>query len=158
MPTVDHDKRVELAARRFWARVDQSQGAQSCWEYRGSRPRGYGSVNFAGKTKLAHRVSFFLEFGEWPEAVLHSCDNPACCNPAHLEAGDRKKNMADAAKRDRVEFGSRHHNAKLNEDKVRSIRIERANGASYRSLSASYGVSEQALCDLVKRRTWRRVL
>lgn len=29
------------------------------------------------------------------KAVLHKCDTPACCNPAHLAVGSQRENMND---------------------------------------------------------------
>jgi hypothetical protein len=48
--------------------------------------------------------------------VMHSCDNPRCCNPAHLSLGTQAENMRDMhAKR-------RHPGTKLTEGAVRAIR------------------------------------
>ena len=64
---------------------------------------GYGTFGFDGKVRKAHRVAYILTFGEIPEGhhILHSCDNPACVNPAHLRPGTRADNMQDALKRGR---------------------------------------------------------
>jgi hypothetical protein len=46
---------------------------------------------------LAHRVSYEIFVGPIPDEmfVLHSCDRPPCCQPAHLEAGTQSKNVQD---------------------------------------------------------------
>lgn len=36
------------------------------------------------------------------EDGCHTCDNPPCCNPAHLYVGTRKQNVADAVERRRL--------------------------------------------------------
>lgn len=72
---------------RFWSKVDRSGGEQSCWPWQAAKnPAGYGVFGLGtGITCLAHRVAWFLKKGEWPsENLLHRCDNPACCNHAHL--------------------------------------------------------------------------
>lgn len=53
---------------------------------------------------LAHRFSYELATGEDITGlfVLHSCDNPPCCNPAHLRVGTQKDNMADARAKGRM--------------------------------------------------------
>lgn len=73
---------------RFWSKVDMSGGPTACWPYTGccDLPGGYGQVRVGGHLEKAHRVAFTLATGEIApgEMVLHSCDNPPCCNPSHL--------------------------------------------------------------------------
>lgn len=71
-----------------------------CWNWRGSmRNRSYGSIGRGGRgggSLFTHRVAYELWFGPIPKGldVDHLCRNPACCNPAHLEAVTRKVNLA----------------------------------------------------------------
>jgi hypothetical protein len=78
----------------FWDWVDQSGGPDACWEWQGHRtPQGYGR----------HRRAYSLAVGPIPvgKMVLHSCDNPSCCNPTHLRVGDAGDNIRDAMARGR---------------------------------------------------------
>ena len=53
----------------------------------------------------AHRVAWELVHSiEVPKGyyILHSCDNPSCVNPSHLELGKQRKNMKDAWTRGRI--------------------------------------------------------
>ncbi len=45
----------------------------------------------------AHRASWQISFGPIPDGlqVLHTCDNPPCCNPAHLFLGTQLDNIYD---------------------------------------------------------------
>lgn len=83
---------------RLWAKIDASSGASSCWPWTATRMKtGYGMISVAGKGRKATRVVWEVVFGPIPEGfhVLHRCDNPPCCNPAHLFLGTHVDNMAD---------------------------------------------------------------
>lgn len=69
-----------------------------CWLWTDAPNRkGYGELVVGKKVLRAHRVSWFLHFGEIKEGlhVLHKCDTPACVNPCHLFLGTNSDNMID---------------------------------------------------------------
>ena len=86
----------------FWSNVDKSG---SCWEWMGAKMgRGYGSVQFRGKTIGAHRISHFLGTGFLNGkglVVMHSCDNPSCVNPKHLSVATQSENIRDCVSKGR---------------------------------------------------------
>lgn len=86
---------------RFWEKV--RKGPQ-CWEWTGSRVRGYGYFGAWGRVRLAHRVSWQLRHGEIPPGlcILHRCDNPSCVRPGHLFIGTQRDNMQDAKRKGRT--------------------------------------------------------
>lgn len=89
---------------RFWEKVDVG-GPDECWEWQGNfYHTGYGYLNQGYKHRRAHRLAYEFAHGPIPHGlfVLHSCDNPACCNPAHLRVGTQKDNMSDCAARGRT--------------------------------------------------------
>lgn len=95
--SVDCDKAHlrALGPARFWAKVEKTD---TCWLYMGFRKwDGYGWLCRSGKNTTAHRYAWTLTHGEPPAGVviMHSCDVPACCNPAHLRLGTHEENMAD---------------------------------------------------------------
>lgn len=91
---------------RFWARVDTSGGPLACWPWKGAtNSDGYGVVwhrdrdNYEG----AHRKAYELEHGPIPPGVLvlHTCDNPPCCNQVHLFTGTTLDNVQDKMQKGR---------------------------------------------------------
>lgn len=96
----------------FWSKVDKSGGPDACWPWTAhTRRRGYGCIRLPGRNVVAHRYAWALTHGAEPTPdrfVCHRCDNPPCCNPAHLFLGDAAANMADMASKGRAATGDRH--------------------------------------------------
>ena len=57
---------------------------------------GYGRFRLGHRVYYAHRIAYRLVHGHLMKGavVMHSCDNPNCVNPAHLQAGSQRNNMA----------------------------------------------------------------
>jgi hypothetical protein len=75
---------------RFWQHVDMSGGLFACWPWTGATFHwGHGAVKVNGRPWGAHRIAWELTRGPIPDGLLicHHCDNPPCCNPAHLFVG-----------------------------------------------------------------------
>jgi hypothetical protein len=81
--------------------VDQETG---CWLWTAFKdPGGYGRFHLDGRPQLAHRVAFAW-WGPGIDVGLdccHSCDTPACVNPAHLWAGTHLENERDKVNKGR---------------------------------------------------------
>lgn len=88
---------------RFWSKV-QRLGDDDCWEWQGKRDKdGYGQFCIRRDVYVASRVAFTLSKRPLlpDELACHECDNPPCCNPAHLRADDQSGNRLDAILRNR---------------------------------------------------------
>ena len=85
-------------AERF-ARYLSPGAPEDCWEWRGQfNACGYGKFRLTPNSmNLAHRVAWQIAHGPIPDGlhVCHHCDNPPCCNPAHLFLGTHGDNMRD---------------------------------------------------------------
>ena len=89
--------------------------------------------------------------------VLHSCDNPPCCNPSHLSLGTPADNMLDMARKGRACVGERHHCAKLAPADVLCIRRSLENGIHPRTLARLFGVGRSAILDSGRGKTWKSI-
>lgn len=91
---------------RFWQKVSYPRNT-TCWLWVGALDRWlYGQFKPVSRSSplRAHRVAWELLRGPIPDgmSVLHSCDNPRCCNPEHLRLGTHADNMDDKRKRGRA--------------------------------------------------------
>jgi hypothetical protein len=90
-------------ADRFWSKV-RVAGEDECWLWQAAPDdKGYGAFKYKGHMHKAHRLALgFFERVRRDRDVLHSCDTPACCNPAHLFQGTHSDNMKDCAAKGRL--------------------------------------------------------
>jgi hypothetical protein len=150
---------VSLAAR-FWSKVSRGD-ASACWTWTAAlqQPDGYGLVWVDGKMKRAHRVAFELERGKIPagKVVCHHCDNPPCCNPAHLFLGTKQRNMSDARLKRRHAHGKRHGKAILTPKRVIQVRRRYAEGEPLAILAAEYGMTTGGIHAAIVGRNWKHL-
>ncbi len=159
-----HPLRVPLRLR-LWDAIDKSAGPDECWPWmRGTIPDGYGVVgredNRVG-TSLAHRLVAEEVHGPIPAevVVMHSCDNPPCCNPKHLIVGTIAANVADCERKGRGNHprGEGTGTAKLTEDQVCRMRVMRQEGFSIKELASAFHVGKTAVAYALTRKTWKHV-
>lgn len=124
-------------------------GEDECWEFEGYlNPGGYGTitVNTAGQIRsvLAHRLAYEHFIGVIPDGlyVCHTCDNPACVNPAHLRAGTAKENTAEAIARERLFESQRGEEARRLYNR----------GLGYKKIACELGISRDVARDYVNPR------
>lgn len=114
-------------ATHFWSRVDRRSESE-CWEWSGFRDRkGYGRLKRNGDYYLAHRFAMLCE-GVQIDGLLvcHRCDNPPCCNPAHLFVGTVADNSRDMVLKGRnyAPVGEQSATSKLTAGQVVAIRAD----------------------------------
>ena len=146
----------------FWRHVDRSAGSFECWPWTAKRqPFGYGQLAVNGTNITAHRHAYQLIFGRVPDSlcVCHHCDNPPCCNPAHLWLGTHRENATDRTQKGRNSLFSREKNgsAKLTSEQVSEIRSRAASGESHRQIARDFPVCHQHIGKVITRETWQDV-
>lgn len=77
---------------RFWSKVAKSD---DCWNWTGTRRRGYGQFYYEGRNRSAHRLSYEWANGPIPDGLVidHICRNPSCVRPTHLRAVTQRTNV-----------------------------------------------------------------
>jgi hypothetical protein len=153
-------------SERFWSKV-QVGTAGECWPWMAAcrnANEGYGAFWLNGRHQPAPRVALMLTGTPVPTGmeVCHRCDNPPCCNPAHLFVGTRQDNNEDKVCKNRHAHGVTHGNALLTSADVDEIRRQVTLGAadrrstrrdkpySYRAIAERFGISEAHVGDIAR--------
>lgn len=136
---------------------------RGCWNWTGSVFTTNGRARMIlGKSHsmTAAKVSYVLHKGATKGLlVLHSCDNVLCVNPEHLRLGTNQDNSDDMVKRGRslYQVESANHAAKLNETKVRRIKVLLKKGVKQNRLAREYGVCKQTIWFIAHNMMWSHV-
>lgn len=144
------------------ALVQTRDGMTPCWVYQGRQMRhGYCQMRIAGAPMhRAHRMVLFAFNGELPlptDLVLHQCDNPPCCNPAHLRVGSHTENMEERAERNRTAVGTRVPHSALDVFGVQHARVLSTLGWSAARIARKLDVDNQVIERLLQGKTYRNV-
>jgi hypothetical protein len=160
---------------RFWSYVDTSGGDDACWLWlRKTDKDGYGHFTPSAVDRLyglprwpAHRFAHFITSGVYPDRLLvcHSCDNPPCCNPAHLFIGTNQDNVDDMMSKGRKStgaawnpIGETNPKAKLTDADVIAMRRRwNDGGVSKSQLGREYGVSSTMASWVILGRFWKHL-
>ena len=70
----------------------------NCFVWQGYKDKdGYGTFYFKKKNRKAHRVSYYIKFGNIPKDMVidHICKNPSCVNPKHLRLVTKRQNTME---------------------------------------------------------------
>lgn len=131
-------------------------GPDDCWEWqRHCNAKGYGQIQGPAGLMLAHRAAYILDQGSIPDemAVLHSCDNPPCCNPRHLRAGTRQDNTDDMWERgrQRIPVELRNGRCKLSHADIAAIREAHAGGESCKAIARRLGLHPSYVGRIVRK-------
>ena len=135
-----------------------------CLLWQGQKSQnGYGWYSYKGKLLKTHRLVAQelianLENKPW---VLHSCDNPPCCNPDHLRWGTPKENALDRDSKNRGKVpdnrGSKAGGAILNEQAVFEIKMLLSKKIKAKDIAILYGVSQVTISNIKRGHRWAHV-
>lgn len=134
-------------------------GPDDCWEWQASRRAGYGRFKATGFSVSAHRLAYALAQGNPGDLlVCHRCDNPPCCNPAHLFLGTNKVNSDDKIAKGRARVpdqrGENNGAAKLTAVQVEEIKRRIRAGQTNVRIAKDYGVTHALVSRIRRGRSW----
>lgn len=146
---------------KFLALYEQASADRyldECWPWPGTRGKGgYGVILLEG---TQYRVTRII-LGALPdEQVLHTCDNPPCVNPAHLQRGTIQENQYDKGRKGRAARGEENRGGgKLTEADIPRIRARLADPArpTLKAIGAEFGVSASMIANIRDNRMWSHV-
>jgi len=145
---------------RFLSKINRRSETE-CWEWTAGKESGYGRFRVGGrdgKAYIATRLMWRLVHGTDPagQLILHTCDNRACCNPAHLFIGSDTDNSRDREAKGRGNHarGQEHGLTSLTDEDV--VHIYQSS-ESHAELGRRYGVSDVTIRNIREGKTWQHV-
>jgi len=161
---------------RFWSKV-KINSADQCWPWiaRSKFRDGYGAFKVKRKQLRASRISYTITKGQIIDGlcVIHTCDNPSCCNPNHLLLATQSENIQDMCRKQRQARGEKsgarlhpekcsrgelHGQSKLKDAQVQQIRNLGAQGINGHAIASKFNVSYRTIRYILSGKTWRHTL
>lgn len=166
--------RPQMTPEYFWSKVDKSGGPDACWPWTGAKNKsGYGVTSYRWKQFTSHRLAYlFAERDPGFKLVCHKCDNPPCCNPAHLFLGTAKENSRDMVSKNRQSSGEKHSDALMpgrqrgenhyetnlkDSDAIEARRLYTETRVPLKEIARMYGLSYHSMQKLVLGITWKHL-
>lgn len=160
---LSYEQRVKLYKSRIRQYTRSTPNEQGCllWKKYCDND-GYAKMWYFGVQRQVSRIlmSLYCDFNLSNHLlVLHSCDNPRCCNIHHLRIGTPHDNVDDRMKRHRQRnvCGEEHPSSKLQESDVRSIFRQYARGATMQALAEEYGTGLTVICNILNGKAWKHL-
>jgi len=154
------DNRFEEAfLKRFCEKIVFGK-EDECWIWEGAiQSSGYGSFGIGeGKTALAHRIAYEIEYGVIPDGlcIRHRFDEKLCVNPKHLVVGTIADNNKDMRERGRQASGENNGMSKLTDKQVITMRSDyKFEGKSIKELAVEYEIHYNTARNVIHGNTWK---
>ena len=126
-----------------------SINSNGCWIYDGAYRGEYKVMKVDGRNQSVHREAYKAFLGPIPEGicVCHRCDDPHCCNPAHLFLGTHQDNMRDKIRKGRG-------NQALTAQQVIDIRKDTR---KQREIAVEYNIGRSTVAKLKRGFTYKAI-
>lgn len=141
-----------------------TENDNECWECfshskKGGNNNSYVSIRAYGKQTYLHRESYRTYNGEIPSGmvIMHTCDNPKCCNPKHLKIGTHKDNVDDKVSKNRHTFGETNGMCKLKKEEVLQILEYKKMGNTEQKISELIKTSKSNVHNILSGKTWSHI-
>lgn len=124
---------------------------------------GYPCVNLSNdqgrRTFRVHRVVLVAFVGECPHGFdgCHNNGDPSDCRLENLRWDTHKSNLGDMVAHGRSSKGERHHNSKLSERQVISIRKMAKDGIAHGPIAIAFGVGRKCVSNIVSKKSWSHI-
>ena len=125
---------------------------------------GYGKGTYRGNVMLLHRITYCFNNRVSPDTieglvVRHTCDNPRCINPKHLEIGTQEDNIQDRVVRGRSNKpkGTQNPRVVLTPEDVQYIKANFVHGdkvLGHTGLGRKFNVSHQTIRAIILGQSW----
>jgi hypothetical protein len=127
----------------------------SCWRWRGPAVKSRRCRKKDGVMRAIYRIAFEHFKGPIPDkhVVHHTCRNPHCINPDHLEALTKGEHL----RVHRNGKGEKNKNAVLTDEAIREIFHLVEKGPLQRKIAEIYGVTQPCISNLLHNRRWPHV-
>jgi hypothetical protein len=143
------------------------KGDDECWEWQGYKAKGYGQMMVNQIAYYAHRLVYGLTYPNTitfkapadknlKQFIMHKCDNPACCNPKHMQLGNQSDNNKDAKAKERSRGlkNEKHNLAVLSNEQANQIRIFYGHGWSKKEIAKMFGVTTTVTNRVISYKTY----
>lgn len=132
-----------------------------CWDWKGTKAKGYGQIMVFKKSMRAHRVSWILHNGPIPDGMLvcHRCDRPECTRPSCLFLGTHQMNVQDAYNKGRKHIfrGEEQKRSKLTDELVLEIKKLFKQPHNLCEIARQYKVSDSVIRSIKFGKTWKHI-